>query len=253
MKIQFIVIIFSLLIFAETLLGQTNQLRRLFIPFLEKESQSNVIVDVSGFFGDGQPCPLEYTNSLSNTNLFTTEEQKTISKAFLKYRNVTTNSGPIGTVPMGLFETNRFVKVINKSIKIKSWVAIFKYTNIDATEEIQFGAGMLAKFRNKSNDGYDLSLTRTGDGSMMYFGEVKHGLLNGLLAGFIDHHAQGVTWDYKFANFDDPSLVEYRHCTNSLVIGKYFMWDSNNNIVLEADFKEPYDFTKNRIDIRMLQ
>ena len=37
--------------------------------------------------------------------------------------------------------------------------------------------------------------------------------------------------------------------TNGMNIGKYLMWNpENGNLLMEADFKEPYDFEKHRTD-----
>src|SRR5664280_2019698 len=102
-------LIFSLsVLLSGTLFGQTSQ--RLYVPYLDKESQSNVIVTVESA---GEPCPPEYTNTLSNTNLFTPEEQKLIGDVFVKYKNVTTNSGPPGSILIGFYKTNRVVKAID--------------------------------------------------------------------------------------------------------------------------------------------
>lgn len=84
--------------------AQTNQRGRLFIPFLDPASQSNVTVTVS--LDQEVPWPPEFTNSLSNTNLFTTEEQMMIREVLVKYKNVTTNSGPPGTILVDCYKTN---------------------------------------------------------------------------------------------------------------------------------------------------
>lgn len=251
MKLRYLLFNFSLLLSAVNLSGQANQAGRLFIPFLDKESQSNIVVTISDVFGDGQPCSMINTNVLSNTNLFALEEQKLIEEVFVKYKNVTTNSGPPGTELAGLYKTNFDVKAIDRTVKVEEWVAHFQYTNFDAHEEIRFGGGMLAEFRNKSNDGYSVSLTQIGDGSLLGFGEVKHDLANGLFARFVDTHKQGTPWDYKLANFRDSQLIEYKQYTNGMVLGKFFMWDlRSGKLIIEAKLKEPYDWNKNRIQIR---
>jgi len=72
MKLQYCFACFFFLC-AEILSGQTNQPGKLIIPFLDEASQSNVNVTVLDILGNGQPCPAEYTNIVSNTNLFTAE------------------------------------------------------------------------------------------------------------------------------------------------------------------------------------
>ncbi len=254
MKPQHLIFSSFLILSAGILFGQSNQPGKLFVWFLDKESQSNIVVTVSDLDGRGQPCPPEYTNTLSNKNLFTLKEQKLINEVFEKYKNVTTNSGPPGTVLTGLYKTNYVIKAMNKTFEVENWIANFQYTNFDAHEQIKIGAGMLAEFRDKSNDGYEISLTRTGSGTLLGFGEIKHSLPNGLFARFTDPHAQGLTWDYKLADFSDSHLVEYRQCTNGLILGKFLMWNPrNNNLTLDAEFKEPYDFEKHRTDLKMFQ
>ena len=255
MKLQQFILNLALLFSAGKLFCQSNQTERLFIPLMDKESQSNVNVAVSDFGGPGKPCRPEYTNVLSNTNLFSLEDQQIIKEVFVKYQNVTTNSGPPGTVLAGLYRTNYTIKVMNETANVENWVANFQFTNSEAHEQIKFGSGMSAEFRNKSNDGYNASITRTGGGTtLLNFGEIKHGLPNGLFARFTDLHEQGPNWDYKLASFTNSQLVEYRQRTNGLVTGKFLMWNAlNGNVIVEAEFKEPYEFEKHRTDLRMLQ
>ena len=172
MKLAHLTVGASLLLLAGGLFGQTNQIR-LFLPFLDKESQSNVIVTVFDLFGGGQPSPSEYNNVLSNTNLFTPKQQKLIKSVLVKYQKVTTNSGPAGTVLTGFYKTNFFVKERDNKVEIEQWVARFQYTNFEAHEMIYFGAGIRQEFRTKANDGYNASLTRVGGGSLLSVIEVR--------------------------------------------------------------------------------
>ncbi|SRR5579885_80368 len=237
--------IINLAAVAGSLKGQTN---RLFVPFLDEESQSNVLVIRQG----EQPCPTQYANTILNTNLFELNEQKLIESLFAKYKNVTTNFGPAGTVLVDLHKTNYTVKIADRTVEVENWLAKFRYTNFEAFEEIRFKPGILANFRDKSNDGYSVSFARTGGGTLLSFWEVKHGLSSGLLARFTDRYPQGGAWDFRRARFSTNSpLTEYRQYTNGLVFGRFLVWNPrNNNLLLEADFKEPYDFEKHRIDLR---
>ena len=245
MKIQFAIII-SFGLFTETLFGQMNQAERLFIPYLDKESQSNVVVTACSFAPPGLPCPIQYTNVLSNSNLFTLGEQRQIEEVFFKYKDVTTNSGPSGTIFSGSYETNIINPYVHHPIKVL--VSRFQYTNFDAQEEWTFSVGVLVKYRTKSNDGYNVSFTRTGDGTFFRFIEVKNDLISGLLASFEDNYWQGTNWDFRRADFTDSRMSEYRQYTNGLVLGKFFMWNPrNNNLTLAAEFKEPYDLDKHRL------
>jgi hypothetical protein len=252
MKLRKFILGLILIISAGYVFGQTNQAGRLFVPFLDKESQSNIIVTLD-LSGSGEPCPLQYTNVLSNTNLFTLEEQKAIQEVFVKYKNVTTNSGPPGTELVGLYKTNYIVKAMNKDWPVEKWIANYQYTNSGTKEEIRLGGNMLfAKFRTESNDGYNVNISSTGSGPTLRFIEFRKGLVNGILVEFANTH-QSWTNDYRQDEFEGCPVDEYRQYTNGLVLGNFLMWNpKNNNLVLEAQFTEPYEFDKHRIDLRML-
>jgi hypothetical protein len=248
MKLGLNICIFSLTILSSLLFAQTNGSQRLFFPFLDEACQSNIVVTVSDLDA-GQPCPAKYSNILSNTNLFSPEEQKVISSVFEKYKKVTTNSGPVGTTLADLYKTNFTIKAAGRTFQITNWVARYQYTNIEANETIFFGSGIMSQFRTKSNNGYNVSISRTGEGSMLRFMEIRQGLINGLLAEFDDAHSQGVEWDYRLADFNKSYMTEYCQYTNGMVLGKFLMWNPlNNNLGLEAEFKEPCDFEKHKVN-----
>lgn len=228
--------------------AQTQQPSRPLLPFLSPDSQSNVVVAISDVMGGGQACPPEYINRIFNTNLFTIDEQRLIKKLFTKYQNVRTNSGPEGTELASFCRTNIVVRFMNRSFTNNSLMANFRYTNSDASEEVRFNGGMSAKFRDKFGNGYLASFTRTGNGTLFTYSEIKDGKPNGLLARFADQYPQGMAWDYKRATFTKNSpLVEYRQYTNGMVLGKYLVWNpQTGNLVIEANFTKPYDLEKYR-------
>jgi antitoxin component YwqK of YwqJK toxin-antitoxin module len=228
MRLKYTIIGLTLFFSGCHLFGQTNQVERLYFPFLDKESQSNVVVSVSAdLYGGGQPCPVKYTNLTSNTNLFTHKEQELLEEVTIKYKNITTNSGPAGTVLVSLCKTN-FI-IMNRTNE--SWVARFQYTNSDAQEEVWFGSGISARFSTKDGNGYNVGIGSVGGGSMLRFSQVKQGLKNGLAVDFLNN-----------------KLQSYMHYTNDLVLGNYFMWNpQNGNLIVQAKFKEPYDMEKHRI------
>jgi hypothetical protein len=84
---------------------------------------------------------------------------------------------------------------------------------------------------------------------MLRFSEEKDDSLNGLLVAFEDMHSQGKNWNFRRADFTTNSpLTEYRQYTNGMVFGKFLMWNpQNNDLMLEAEFTEPYDFEKHRL------
>jgi hypothetical protein len=228
MKLQHLLFVLNLLFFSGNLFGQTNQAKRLFIPSLDEESQSNIVVTVSDLFGDGQPCPMEYTNIFFNTNFFTVAEQKLLAELPLKYKNMTTNSGPPGTVLVGLYKTNSIIAFAH--ITNQEWVARFHYTNSQAQDEVTFLDPKTASVRFQTKSGDEYFLNMRGD-SMLAFGQLKHGVANGFCASFENNH-----------------LWLYQYVTNRMAIGKYFMWNpQNNNLLLEAEFKEAYDLEKHRV------
>jgi hypothetical protein len=233
MRLRNIIIKVSLIFCVGKIFGQTNQADRLLIPFLDDESQSNIIVTVSDLDGDGQPCPMEYTNLISNTNLFSVAEQKLLTEIPFKYKDVTTNSGPAGTVLISLYKTNIVIKVMDRTVKTENWVADFQYTNSEAREEIFFdGQTMTAsRFQIKPNNGYTAVFFQEDGMSALRFMQVKQGLMDGLLVEFHGDHC-----------------VSYQHEIQGKAIGKFFMWNPlNNNLGLEAEFKEPYDLEKHRL------
>ena len=229
----------GLVLFVGTLLAQTNNTPLKTLPFFDLESQSNliVIVDCINFECAHPSCPVEYTNLVSNTNLFSPAEQNLLREIPLKYKNVTTNSGPPGSELIGLDKTNG------------NWVARFKYTNSEAQDEVVFHAvpsvnGKLhrmetqaaqderafghisARFRTKAGDGYDVTVNRNKS-DLLDFGQIKHNAKDGLFAGFYGDHS--VSW-MRFAN--------------GKTVDKWFVWSRDGSLLIEVEFKEPYDFDK---------
>jgi hypothetical protein len=243
-------LILSLIVFCQNLSAQTKSTERQFIPYLDRESQSNVVVFVCDR-RDGCPCPKELANVLSNRNLFTAAEEQVIQKVFLKYKNVTTNSGPTGTIPVSLEKTNYTVTALGRTFEGENWIARFQYTNSTAREEIKFATGLSTKYRTDSDDGYDVFFVQTGNGTLMRFGEVKRGKRDGVLVEFQDSHPQGMTWDFRQADFDNIHLGTYWHYRGGMVLGKFLMWNlRDGNLLIKAEFKEPYDWGKNYLATR---
>jgi hypothetical protein len=227
---------------------------RLFIPGLNTVSQSNVNVFVSSI-ENGVPCPIEYTNILENTNLFTSKQQNILRAIFTKYANVTTNSGPQGTRLASLVKTNFVIEgAYNRSAKVENWIARYDYTNSEDHEVITIGRSLRAEFRNKFNDGYDVFFNRTGSGTLLGFAEVKRGELDGILVEFNDGHSQGTSWNFRRADFSEARLFEYKQFNKGFVLGRYFMWNpSDGRLLIHAEFKEPYDWKKNYHPMPMRQ
>jgi hypothetical protein len=216
----------------------------LVIPFLDPASQSNVVVRVCDWNAPKPPGP-ELTNRLSNTNLFTPSQQREIQSVLDKYSRVSTNVPPAGSVLVQLYKTNQF----NGIVRTENWVALYRYTNCAAREQIIFDPGIAASFRDDNGNGYFVSINCVGNGSLLRFAEVKRGQSTGVLVTIEDHRPQGEKWSYQRSDFKEGSLMEYRQLTNGMILGKFIMWNPiNGNLILDADFKEPYDINQHRID-----
>lgn len=255
MKKLNLLIVLGISCFAKTIFAQGNPPGKMLFPFLEPESQSNIVVTFSDYFGTGQPCPLEWTNSLANTNLFTAQQRELLKDLPVKYKDVSTNSGPLGTVFVASYETNYMVKRYNLNVNVKETISTFHYTNQNASETIyldEIGKVRHAQHKDASNNGYGIVFTPTGSGTMVSFGQMKNDKADGIAVRFEDTRPQGTNWNYKKADFDNMRLTEYKQYTNGLVFGKYLLWSArNNNLMLEAEFKEPYDMEAHRTDIIM--
>ena len=189
-------------------------------------------------------CPPQYTNVISNTNLFTLSEQTLLKEVLSKYKNVTTNSGPTGTVLTGLEKTNN------------CYVAHFSYTNLQAREVIVFGNwppetkhtlkygggystlidesafwGTLAKFRSNDDNGYDVALGRSDVKGVLtteWVAQIKQGKVNGLFVDFSNEHCQNLL-----------------HCVDGKAVGKWLQWDTyTDNHLLEVKIKSSLDYFK---------
>jgi hypothetical protein len=83
----------ALLFNANNLFGQTNHPAKKHIIGFDVASQKNIEVIANGTFNDQVPFPPEYTNIISNTNLFTLAEQQLLNEARLSVTNHS-GSGP---------------------------------------------------------------------------------------------------------------------------------------------------------------
>ena len=165
-------------------------------------------------------CPAEYTNILSNTNLFTPDEQKLLTEISFEYKNVTTNSGPSGSVFVGLDKDN-FAFTGDYEF------ALFRYTNSEAQVKVFFdkngkGKASWIRFRTQAGNGYDASFYKNG---IAAFRQFKHKQLNGL-----------------WADFEDDHCSDWMCFTNGKAVGKWLVWNRTGSLYMEAEFKEPYDF-----------
>ncbi|HUB87591.1 MAG TPA: hypothetical protein VMB22_06835 [Verrucomicrobiae bacterium] len=211
----------------------TNEPAKKTISGFDAASQSNIDVIASGNMDDEVPCPPEYANVVSNTNLFTLDEQKLLNGIPSGYENVTTNSGPPGTVLVGLYNRNR-----NKSGRAY-WNAYFQFTNSGVRDEAVFMFGTVATvhhIRNKAGDGFDLNIggraldsDHIGTGVLEYsFCEIKHNVRNGLSVYMHGDHC-----------------MQWMCYSNGMAVDKWLDWSADGSkLILWAKFKKPYDISK---------
>ena len=238
MKLLQLILGLSLLFSNINLFGQTNreQLLKIVFPSLPLELQDNIIV-LAGLMDasnreQSMPCPPAYTNLLSNTNLFSPAEEQWIKEVALKYKNVTTNSGPAGTV---FKEWKTRQMKLSEKLTHTYPVAFFNYTNSSDHEEVVSkydGQEVIAHYRTPSEDGYDVKLYR---GMLMDFQEYKKGVLNGL---FIRPNSTS----HPNTNFD--KCYGYLRFAEGMAVGKYICWDNTGKISSEMEFKKPFDILK---------
>jgi hypothetical protein len=235
MKIRYLIFELSFLICASNLFGQSKNTEKLVFPLLTIECQSNIIVTAD--LDHPKPCPPEYTNLLSNTNLFSLAEQTKLDEITRKYKNVTTNSTPAGSVfrqwalrrrlGVELTSISTWVEVTNTF-----QVACFTYTNSDANEEMAFfdDNEIDARFRTQAGDGYDVYML---DDAIVKYQEYRSGLLDGLFVEIHDPNSPD----------DKDHCVGWARFVKGKLLGKYIMWQ-DGQIEAMAEFKQPFDFLK---------
>jgi hypothetical protein len=190
------------------------------VPFLDA-SQSNLVFVVNALRSDSPPNPPPiFTNTISNTNLFSLADQNLLKEIRLAYKSVATNAGPPGSILVDLKDENNH------------YVAKFQFTNYDARAEITFSSMKSVKFRTGSGDGYDVDVSMK-DGAILNFRQIKRDLVDGLYANFYDDHC--VMW----MRFEKGKAV-----------GRWLIWGAGNSLLLEAEFKEPYDFFQHAAGFR---
>lgn len=203
-----------------------NNAEQLIFPLLTLESQTNVAVTAD--MNHPKVCPLEFTNLLSNTNLLSIAEQRLFLEIAKKYKNVTTNSGPVGAAFKGLSIRQRKFQKHSETFP----VACFTYTNSADQEEIASFFGdkqyVIGRYRTTAGDGYDVIVFH---GALVQYQGYKHGLLDGLCV--------------QINNEDDKNrLVTWTRFSKGKAIGKFVMWGEDGQIIAEAEFKHPFDFLK---------
>lgn len=203
----------------------TNCFGKPSIYFLDESSQSNISFTVCDM-SHPLPCPVKYTNRLSNTNLFTLEEQNLLKEIPSKYKSVTTNVGPPGSELVRL-DQGEFT-----SSNLKGIIGHFIYPGGEAVDDILFLS---------NGDKYVKHQSTPGNG---YYAEIGQGILcsyEGLARGKMD----GLV-----VTFYNDRVAMWMHFKGGKAVGKFLLWGptgpdlDSDGLAVEAQFKEPYDFLK---------
>lgn len=182
-----------------------------------EEGRTNITVIVN----TPEPCPVEYRNAISNTNLFSPVEQKLLKELPLEYKDVTTNSPPRDSKFIGMDKTGNsffmegFTIAQFQNVHSKARVKVF-------FGEMSKGKAIGASFRDEAGDGWEI--TFNGD-AVDAFRQFKHWQLDGLWADFDGSHCS------SWMRFKDGKAV-----------GKWLVWNKTGSLYMEAEFKEPFDF-----------
>jgi hypothetical protein len=235
MKLKYFIVVFCLSVATSNLFGQTNHPAKKIIRSLNAASQNNIEVIASGNMDDEVACPPEFTNIISNTNLFTLDEQKLLNETLSNYINVRSNIAPIGSVLVSYRATPLRVYWGTNW----QWVSHFQFTNSDLSDEVSQGGDLFRhKVRNKAGDGFDFNIVPDmprdsgfggGSGPEGWFQQIKHGVKDGLSIEIVhgDHCSQWMRY------------------SNGMAVDKWLIWDANKpDLILWAKFKEPYDISR---------
>lgn len=233
MTVRYNLLILSLLLSSRCLLGQTPNSNAPIIihaglPLFDDASRNQVVIVVNDF-NRGESCPPIYTNTLSNTNLFSPEEQKWLAEIYAKYRNVATNSGPMGSVRLTtLFKTNA-----------DYLVSRFRDTSSVTVDEVFFAPPrydyIQLKSRDKSDIGNDIIKSDAGGAVRapeLELCQIKHGIPDGLCVSWNGNHCSSL-----------------RRYANGKTVGKWFKWYEDGKLAVEVEFKEPFDFEKHALHL----
>jgi hypothetical protein len=231
MKQKALILVLALLLSTSNLLCQTNHPAKRIIGNPGNTGQNGVQVIVSGM-ADAVPCPPEYNNVISNTNLFTPDEQELLNRIPIEYGYVTSNTGPTGSILV----SHEAWPMLTEWGTNWEWVTRFQFTNSDFLDEVRPGGDLLRnKVRNKAGDGFDLNIIRNrpgssgfggGDGPDYWFQQIKHGVKDGLFV--------------EVENGD--RCMQWIRFSNGMAVDKELFWDANHpRLILWKKFTEPYD------------
>jgi hypothetical protein len=191
---------------------------------LDVDSLTNAEIIASGYDNE-KPCPLELTNDISNTNLFTPAEKKLIESIPSKYGNVTLASGPKGSVPLHL---GWYLSIWNELLQHEGDVP-FQFTNSDLRDDVTLGGGVaIHHVRNTAGDGYELHYWQEQSIPCFQLFQYKHGVFNGLR---IEIHGDHCLWWMRFKN--------------GMAVDQWLYWSPDNSkLQIWVKFNKPYDYLK---------
>lgn len=176
-------------------------------------------------------CPVELTNVLWNTNLLSIEESKRIRERVTRFKDLTVDSIPSGTILQK--SGQRTVDVSDMGIFYD--LTYKRYTNGSATEELTaLPPRFIVRSRDAHGDGFDASFSQNEFGLNIFYQEFFKNTPEGLMMilGMPD----------KSANINLLSLVRFK---KGKAVGNYLEWGNDGSITTSIEFSEPYDFIRN--------
>jgi len=172
-------------------------------------------------------CPAKYTNLVENANLFTPSEKRLLAEIPYLYQRITTNSGPSNSVLVSLEQTRWPLSEYYE-------VALFRDSNSNAQVKAFFAERSDGERRWISNKKEWISYrTKSGDGYDVSFYD------NGLIDGFRQYKRNQL--DGLWADFESNHCTELMHFVDGKAVGKWFTWNKDGSLYMEANFRIPYD------------
>lgn len=207
-----------------------------FLPEIQKD------VEVLANWENKIPCPVELTNLLSNTNLISPEEEQMFKGLVNKYKDLSFDTVPVGTVHRKSGARNVTARFLNSDVKrVRRDLTVsyhrYKDTNsLGTIELVQPGVSLVARIRNSSKDGFDLEIGRAENGLDFSSLEFLNGVPNGL----------SITVN-RADEQDQARIVSLVRFKDGLAVGKFIRWDLQGNLSTFAEFKKPFEFIDNQI------
>lgn len=186
-----------------------------------------VIANANGPQGS-QPCPPGLANAISNTNLFSLEEQQLIKSIPAIFGSNAPYSGPAGTAVVHPSWSKRWFDRGNM---------VFQFTNLELKDKVwfdQYGYPETHHVRDSAGNGFDLIFDgmerdpqkNHGDSPQFSLSQFKHGVQDGIQVVILGEHC-----------------VRWLRFSNGLAIDQWLYWSPDGSqLDIWVKFKKPYDY-----------